>query len=61
VQGGGVQWKCTFDFPQGACGGEKDMNGNPTCCYKFGGTVDNEEHCNAFVYYWPKTVDVNCF
>jgi hypothetical protein len=53
---GGVQWKCTFAFPEGACG---DPSKN--CCYSFGGVVETQEHCNAFVYYYPKTVDVNCF
>lgn len=61
-QGGGVEWKCTFDFPQGACGGEIDpMTMQPTCCFKFGGIVETAEHCNAFVYYYPKTQDINCF
>jgi len=56
--GGGVQWKCTFDFPTGACG-----DPNNACCYTFGGKVETQEHCNAFVYYWPKAqpADVNCF
>jgi hypothetical protein len=31
--------------------------GTPTaqqdCCYTFGGVVDKNEHCNAFVYYYP--------
>ncbi len=58
--GGGVEWKCHFDFPQGQCGGEM-VNGMPTCCFNFGGHVETQEHCNAFVYYWPKTQDVNCF
>ncbi len=58
--GGGVEWKCTYDFPDGACGGEV-VNGMPTCCFTFGGKVETQEHCNAFVYYWPKAQDVNCF
>jgi hypothetical protein len=58
--GGGVEWKCTYDFPDGACGGEV-VNGQPTCCFTFGGKVETQEHCNAFVYYWPKALDVNCF
>jgi Copper type II ascorbate-dependent monooxygenase, C-terminal domain len=59
--GGGVEWKCTFDFPTGACGGELDAQGNPTCCFTFGGKVETQEHCNAFVYYWPKVTDISCF
>jgi hypothetical protein len=31
------------------------------CCYTFGGIVDKNEHCNAFVYYYPDQGDVNCF
>lgn len=31
------------------------------CCYTFGPIVEKNEHCNAFVYYWPKADDVNCF
>ncbi len=65
--GGGVEWKCHYDFPQGACGGEMIMNPDgtttPTCCFTFGGHVETQEHCNAFVYFWPATAmqDVNCF
>ena len=31
------------------------------CCYTFGWQVDLNEHCNAFIYYYPKTDDINCF
>jgi hypothetical protein len=27
----------------------------PDCCYRFGPQVDINEHCNAFVYYYPAT------
>jgi hypothetical protein len=30
------------------------------CCYTFGPIVEKSEHCNAFVYYYPKQDDVNC-
>lgn len=30
------------------------------CCYTFGPVVDRNEHCNIFVYYYPKTADVFC-
>ncbi len=59
--GAGVQWKCTFDFPEGTCGMNAMGVPNPDCCYTFGPKVEGNEHCNAFVYYYPKTVDVNCF
>jgi hypothetical protein len=51
-----VEWKCTYDAPAGSCGNPDDM-----CCFTFGGHVDTQEHCNAFVYYYPKVQDVNCF
>jgi hypothetical protein len=30
------------------------------CCYRFGPQVDQNEHCNAFVYYYPKQDNVTC-
>ena len=30
------------------------------CCYTFGPQVDRNEHCNIFVYYYPKSDDVSC-
>jgi hypothetical protein len=30
------------------------------CCYTFGPVVDENEHCNAFVYYYPKVDNVTC-
>ncbi len=56
---GGVQWKCTYDAPVGSCGNPDD-----SCCFTFGGHVDTQEHCNAFVYYYGATLtpqDINCF
>lgn len=34
---------------------------NTDCCYTFGPVVDRNEHCNIFVYYYPKADDINCF
>jgi hypothetical protein len=31
------------------------------CCYTFGPQVDRNEHCNAFIYYYPKQDNVACF
>lgn len=59
AQNGGVEWKCTFDAPAGSCGNPDD-----SCCYTFGGHVDTQEHCNAFVYYWGANLapaDIICF
>ncbi len=58
--GGGIDWTCSFDYqcPAGesVCGNADDGN-----CFAFGGHVDTQEHCNAFVYYWPKVTDIGCF
>ncbi len=58
--GGGIDWTCSFDYqcPDGAslCGDPTQNN-----CFTFGGHVDAQEHCNAFVYYWPKVTDISCF
>jgi hypothetical protein len=47
--GGGFQWTCQFSAQEDECGDE--ANG---CCFTFGGKVEFQEHCNAFVYYYPK-------
>jgi hypothetical protein len=56
--GGGIRYKCEYTVPPDACG--DPANG---CCFTFGGMVEFQEHCNAFVYYYPAndTTDVNCF
>ena len=54
--GGGFRYRCEYEVPQTACG---DMN--DSCCFTFGGKVEFQEHCNAFVYFYPKTRDVGCF
>jgi hypothetical protein len=53
----GIRWTCEFAARNDECG---DPNKN--CCFTFGGFVEHQEHCNAFVYYYPKgTTDRNCF
>ena len=75
--GGGFQWSCSFQWqdPNVETGGvdtcatldaiDAKKNRTPAsqqdCCYTFGGQVDVNEHCNAFVYYYPKQENVNCF
>jgi hypothetical protein len=71
--GGGVWYTCSYDWqeppPSVGCStlNTRDANLYMTqpedldCCYTFGGVVDMSEHCNIFVYYWPKVDDVNCF
>jgi hypothetical protein len=65
IDGGGrFEWKCVFDFPTdpNACGADKTGAPDPRCCYDFGPRVDINEHCNAFVYYWPRVdTSINCF
>ena len=54
---GGVLYRCEFQAPSDACG-----NPDNGCCYTFGPKVEISEHCNAFVYYYPKvTTDITCF
>jgi len=70
---GGVFYTCSYQWqmpdPSIGCAAldaydeEKHMTpaDKVDCCYTFGGIVDLNEHCNAFVYYYPKQDDVNCF
>ena len=70
---GGIWYSCTYDWQQPApsvgCSGLNEYDATKfktpedklDCCYTFGGVVDKNEHCNAFVYYYPKQDDVNCF
>jgi len=69
---GGVWYTCSYDWqaPPASVGcdglnaadrakgtAEDDLD----CCYTFGGIVEKSEHCNIFVYYYPKVDDINCF
>jgi hypothetical protein len=55
-EGGAISWSCTYTVDPNACSNDKD-----SCCYTFGGKVESQEHCNAFVYYYPKIQDYSCF
>jgi hypothetical protein len=69
---GGVWYTCSYEWrpppPNIGCEGlnqlDKELFGTPDealdCCYTFGNTVDRAEHCNNFVYYYPKQDDVYC-
>jgi hypothetical protein len=72
---GGVLYSCTYDWqPPPSPDSCATLNmietkidkakGTPVlpadCCYRFGGIVEENEHCNAFVYYYPKQDNVNC-
>jgi len=70
---GGVIYSCEFQWippdPSIGCAGlnafDKMKYNTPDadldCCYTFGPIVEKNEHCNAFVYYYPKADDVSCF
>lgn len=56
-QNGGVLYRCEFQAPSDSCG--NPANG---CCFTFGPQVETNEHCNAFVYYYPRiNTDIPCF
>ncbi len=63
--GGGIMYACSYEWTPptteaGGCEGldkydvEKHKDAKPDCCYTFGPIVERNEHCNAFVYYYPK-------
>jgi hypothetical protein len=65
---GGIWYSCSFQWtapPDGlTCStlDTFDMNKHPSapqgdCCYTFGPQVEENEHCNAFVYYYPADSD----
>jgi hypothetical protein len=64
--GGGVWWSCEFAWEEPPAGcqvvQDRDPEHSDQCCYTFGGIVETSEHCNAFVYYWPKVdrTDIFC-
>jgi hypothetical protein len=54
---GGIRYTCEYNVGPNDCGNPAD-----SCCFTFGGMVEFQEHCNAFVYYYPRNnTDVNCF
>jgi hypothetical protein len=68
--GGGVYFTCDFQWTPPTVGcdalNQYDQMKYGTaasaqdCCYTFGPIVEKNEHCNAFVYYYPKTDNVFC-
>jgi hypothetical protein len=59
-QGGGVWWDCAYEWTPPSyltCDevNAKDPLQQGDCCYTFGGNTDTGEHCNLFLYYYPKT------
>lgn len=70
---GGVWYKASYQWTQpdsslgcsalNAWDQEKYMTppAQQDCCYTFGPVVEKNEHCNIFVYYYPKQDNVTCF
>lgn len=56
--GGGIWWTCEYQWrpPTTSCErvNELDEEMQNDCCYTFGPTVSTQEHCNVFLYYWPR-------
>ncbi|HEX5745877.1 MAG TPA: hypothetical protein VFZ09_06515 [Archangium sp.] len=69
--GSGIWYTCNYEWtpPPVGCAAldefDKKKYSTPDrlldCCYTFGPQVDQNEHCNAFIYYYPKQDNVNCF
>ncbi|MBI4816543.1 MAG: hypothetical protein HY791_09795 [Deltaproteobacteria bacterium] len=64
--GGGIWWDCQYKWrePVGiSCDDvdKKDASGANDCCYTFGGNTELSEHCNVFLYYWPKVESTDVF
>lgn len=62
---GGIWWTCEYRWrePEIGCAevDARDPQQANDCCYTFGPIVETSEHCNVFLYYYPKTEDINCF
>lgn len=69
---GGVFYTCEFQWTQPeqavGCEGLNEWDSSKygtseellDCCYTFGPIVEKNEHCNIFVYYYPKADDISC-
>ena len=55
-QGGGIFYRCTYQMAADSCADAAN-----SCCATFGPHVETQEHCNAFVYYYPRLDDATCF
>jgi hypothetical protein len=64
--GGGVWWDCQYRWHEPVNESCDDVNakdplGQNDCCYTFGGNVDVGEHCNLFLYYYPRVENADVF
>lgn len=62
---GGVWWTCSYQWTNPAVGcdvvNERDKQHAGDCCYTFGAGVDMQEHCNVFLYYYPRVQEDGIF
>ena len=62
---GGIWWTCEYRwrYPEIGCDAvnEADAQQANDCCYTFGGWVETNEHCNVFLYYYPRVADTDVF
>ncbi|TMQ17568.1 MAG: hypothetical protein E6J90_04155 [Deltaproteobacteria bacterium] len=62
----GIWWDCEYQWQRPVeftCDdvNNKDPLHQGDCCYTFGGNTDVGEHCNVFLYYYPKVEsDIFC-
>lgn len=61
----GIWWDCAYGWHPPDVVTCDDVNAKDPlhegdCCYTFGGNTDIGEHCNVFLYYYPK-VDTDVF
>jgi len=63
--GGGIYWTCDYRWSQPAVGCQvvdaRDPEQQGDCCYTFGPLVEASEHCNVFLYYWPRVDGADIF
>jgi hypothetical protein len=64
--GGGMWWNCVYQWAppsEFSCDdvNAKDPQHQGDCCYTFGGNTDVGEHCNVFLYYYPRVQDKDVF
>lgn len=68
ASGGGIWWTCEFQWfaPQAPATCDdvnaRDPEMADDCCYTFGPVVETSEHCNVFLYFYPKVnrTDIFC-
>jgi hypothetical protein len=64
---GGVWWTCDYQWSEPSTGcavvDARDPQMANDCCYTFGPRVESSEHCNVFLYYYPRAAsgDITCF